>query len=141
MLVGWIATLACYMPFNGITVKILGGNVTDFPQFTNPIVHLAINVLILALMVVYPSASVVLKWKASNLTHRGIVSSGPYRYVRHPAYVTKNFAWWLATLPALSAAWTQSWWDVFLVIGSSRRLGRDLCVARADGRRPPAVCR
>ncbi len=118
-LVGWIAAIACYPPFNGITVKILGGNVNDFPQFLNPIVHLLINGMILALMVIYASASVALKWKASNLTHRGIVAEGPYRYVRHPAYVSKNIAWWLATLPAVSVAATQSWWAVFLIIGSS----------------------
>jgi len=118
-LVGWVAAIACYPPFNGITVKILGGNVNDFPQFSNPSVHLLINGMILALMAVYASASVALKWKASNLTHRGIVASGPYRYVRHPAYVTKNLAWWLATLPALSVACTQSWWAAFLIFGSS----------------------
>ena len=118
-LVGWIATIACYPPFNGITVKILGGNVNDFPQFDHPIFHLLVNGLILALMLVYASASVALKWKASNLTHRGIVASGPYRYVRHPAYMTKNCAWWLATLPALSVAATQSWGAVFLIVGSS----------------------
>ncbi|CAN0316416.1 unnamed protein product, partial [Phaeothamnion confervicola] len=118
-LVGWVAAIACYPPFNGITVNILGGNVNDFPQFSNPILHLSINGLILALMLIYASASVALKWKASNLTHRGIVCGGPYRYVRHPAYVTKNIAWWLATVPALSAASTQSWWAMFLIVGSS----------------------
>lgn len=118
-LVGWITAIACYPPFNGITVKILGGNVNDFPQFSHPVTHLLINGTILALMAIYASASLALKWKASNLTHRGIVTHGAYRYVRHPAYVTKNLAWWLATIPAISAANAQSWWAVFLIVGSS----------------------
>jgi len=38
-------------------------------------------------------ASVSLGFKASNLTNRGIVRSGPYQYVRHPAYVAKLMIW------------------------------------------------
>ena len=53
--------------------------------------------------VVYSWASVALGFKASNLTNRGIVSHGPYRFVRHPAYATKNFAWWIGALPGLYA--------------------------------------
>lgn len=116
---GWAVTLACYPPFNGITVKILGGNVADFPQFGNPLIHLTLNGLLLFAMAVYASASVALKWKASNLTHRGIVSSGPYRYVRHPAYVAKNLAWWIASTPAFLSAAEHSWWNGLLVVGAA----------------------
>jgi protein-S-isoprenylcysteine O-methyltransferase Ste14 len=35
----------------------------------------------------------------SNLTHRGIISTGPYAYVRHPAYAAKNFSWWCVMFP------------------------------------------
>ena len=37
--------------------------------------------------------------KCSNLTNRGIVTRGPYRFVRHPAYISKNLAWWITLIP------------------------------------------
>lgn len=107
-LLGWVVALACYPPFNQITAQVLGGNIADFPQFESPAVHLVVNGLMLVLMAVYTSASVALNLKASNLTHRGIVDRGPYRFVRHPAYVAKNLAWWLGSLPALGLAWDRS---------------------------------
>jgi protein-S-isoprenylcysteine O-methyltransferase Ste14 len=38
-------------------------------------------------------ASISLGFKASNLTNRGIVKTGPYRFVRHPAYAAKVLIW------------------------------------------------
>ncbi|MGH7434981.1 MAG: isoprenylcysteine carboxylmethyltransferase family protein, partial [Polyangiaceae bacterium] len=34
-------------------------------------------------------------------THRGILTNGPYRFTKHPAYVSKNLSWWLASVPFL----------------------------------------
>jgi protein-S-isoprenylcysteine O-methyltransferase Ste14 len=107
-LLGWAAALLCYPPFNAITSRVLGYQVSDFPQFDDPTAHLLLNVLLLALMAVYASASVALGLKASNLTHRGIVARGPYAVVRHPAYTCKNMAWWIAAAPLVSAAFAQS---------------------------------
>jgi len=39
----------------------------------------------------------------SNLTHRGILTNGPYRFTKHPAYITKNLSWWLISIPFLHA--------------------------------------
>jgi protein-S-isoprenylcysteine O-methyltransferase Ste14 len=52
-------------------------------------------------MTIFAWSSVSLGFKASNLTNRGIVTHGPYRFVRHPAYAAKNLAWWLGALPTL----------------------------------------
>jgi len=49
--------------------------------------------LISLLWGIFAWASVALGFKASNLTNRGIVASGPYRFVRHPAYVAKVLIW------------------------------------------------
>jgi protein-S-isoprenylcysteine O-methyltransferase Ste14 len=35
----------------------------------------------------------------SNLTHRGVVTKGPYYFTRHPAYITKICAFFLIALP------------------------------------------
>ncbi len=42
---------------------------------------------------IFAWASIALGFKASNLTNRGIISSGPYRFVRHPAYTAKVLIW------------------------------------------------
>ncbi len=49
-------------------------------------------------------ATVVFGIRFSNLTHRGILTHGPYAWSKHPAYVSKNLFWWLASLPFLSAS-------------------------------------
>lgn len=107
-LLGWAAALLCYPPFNSVTSAVLGSQVSDFPQFDDATAHLVLNVLLLSLMAVYASASVALGWKASNLTHRGIVSRGPYAWIRHPAYTCKNIAWWIGSIPLVSAAFGES---------------------------------
>lgn len=101
---GWAAALLCYPPFNSLSTTVLGSQLTEFPRFDNPTVHLVLNGLLLALMAVYTAASVALGWKASNLTHRGIVARGPYAFVRHPAYMCKNMAWWIGSVPLVSLA-------------------------------------
>lgn len=35
----------------------------------------------------------------SNLTYRGLIAHGPYRYTKHPSYIGKNIYWWLHTVP------------------------------------------
>lgn len=110
-LLGWAAALVCYPPFNAVSSAILGSQLSDFPKFDNPTAHLVLNFTMLALMAIYASASVALGFKASNLTHRGIVASGPYRLVRHPAYTCKNMAWWIGSIPLVSQAFDHSWFD------------------------------
>ena len=40
----------------------------------------------------------------SNLTYLGIITNGPYRFTRHPAYLAKNTFWWCATMPFLATS-------------------------------------
>ncbi len=117
-LLGWAAALLCYPPFNFVTGKILGSQVSDFPQFENPTVHLALNLALIALMAIYSWASVALGLKASNLTHRGIVACGPYAVIRHPAYVCKNIAWWISAIPLVSIAFGHSFGEGVLSLAS-----------------------
>lgn len=107
-LMGWTAAMICYPPFNHYTGLILGSPVSDFPRFDDPMVHVGLNVALLVLMATYASASVALGWKASNLTHRGVVASGPYRVIRHPAYTCKNMAWWIGAIPLVVAEFSTS---------------------------------
>jgi len=114
---GWFICLICYPPFNDMTLRFLEWQSSDFPYFSNDIVHIGVNVVLLSALATYSWASVALGFKCSNLTNRGIVSHGPYAFVRHPAYAAKNFAWWLGALPTLAA---------LIVSGNWRALGYSL---------------
>ncbi|MDD2515849.1 MAG: isoprenylcysteine carboxylmethyltransferase family protein [Candidatus Gracilibacteria bacterium] len=98
---GWIVCLACYPPFNTATANILAWYSSDFPQFSNITLHIIMNLAFLFLMGIYARASICLNFKASNLTNRGIVSYGVYKYVRHPAYLCKNTARIIGALPII----------------------------------------
>lgn len=115
---GWGSALLCYPPFVLISQAALGWPSADFPRFAHPAAHLGLNALVLALMAGYAWASVALGFKASNLTHRGIVARGPYAVVRHPAYACKCLAWWIGTAALILAAVPQAWWKVPLLISS-----------------------
>ena len=86
---------------------------------------------------VYAWATLALGLRASNLTNRGIVTTGPYRWLRHPAYVAKNLSWWIGATPlVVKFASTRS-------LASGPRdpghggLERDLRAAGADRRATP----
>lgn len=100
-LLAWLVALACYPPFNSL-VGMLLPTVNGPLLFSNPVVLGVLLVLQALLFAFYVSASVALGFKASNLTNRGIVTYGPYRIIRHPAYAAKNLAWFLQRLPYLT---------------------------------------
>jgi protein-S-isoprenylcysteine O-methyltransferase Ste14 len=107
---GWFICLACYPPFNDFTGRFLEWQSSDFPHFANDFVHLTVNVVLLLALAIFSWASIALGFKASNLTNRGIVTHGPYAFVRHPAYAAKNLAWWLGALPTLGMMLADGSW-------------------------------
>lgn len=104
-LAGWVAALVCYEPFwslignrylaygSGLTWGVWLG--------ARPVAYALWGSAILLLTAVYVWATVVFGARFSNLTHRGIITSGPYRFVKHPAYLAKNLSWWLISVPFL----------------------------------------
>ena len=98
---GWLVCLACYPPFN----PVLG---TYLPLETGPQLiasetgHLLLRGATVFLFAIYAAATVSFGFKFSNLTNRGIVTRGPYRFVRHPAYLCKCMAWWLEHIPTMT---------------------------------------
>ncbi len=117
-LFGWIVVLACYPPFNGITSQMIGWYSSDMPNFNNEYLRYPAAIAALVLMAIYSWASVALNFKASNLTNRGIVTWGPYRYVRHPAYAAKNMAWWIGSVPIVSQLYYAGWSQFLFALGS-----------------------
>lgn len=107
---GWFICLVCYPPFNDLTLRFLEWQSSDFPQFANDFVHVTINAFVLIALALFSWASIALGLKASNLTNRGIVTHGPYAFVRHPGYAAKNLAWWLGASPAIGTALASGQW-------------------------------
>ncbi|MCE9644315.1 hypothetical protein K8Q93_03695 [Candidatus Parcubacteria bacterium] len=100
---GWIAALLCYPPFNGaIMERFFPWYPNLYSSFGSPEATLVAYVFILLALFVYLWGTLALGTKCSNLTNRGIVSHGPYAWIRHPHYASKNLAWWIALLPVMS---------------------------------------
>ena len=107
-LAGWVAALLCYPPF---AWGVLGnGNMLAYEVHTpgwvhwfdgNPFLLSLWGAWLVFLTAVYAWATVAFGIRFSNLTYRGVLTNGPYRFTRHPAYVSKNLFWWSATLPFL----------------------------------------
>ena len=106
-LAGWVAALICYPPF----VLMGGGGPLDYHAggaewdvWTQG--HIGLQWLLggwlVLLTALYAWATVVFGIRFSNLTHRGILTHGPYRWTRHPAYLSKNLFWWFSSLPFLT---------------------------------------
>lgn len=112
----WTAALMCYPPFlimsDGGPLDYRPGT-ADWTQWLAgyPWLLAANGALMVALTGIYAWATVAFGLRFSNLTHRGILTHGPYALSRHPAYLSKNLFWWLATIPMLST--TGSWVDAF----------------------------
>jgi protein-S-isoprenylcysteine O-methyltransferase Ste14 len=102
---GWFVALICYPPFNDATSKILGWGSQDYADYGNRTLTIVMMSLTTLLFLIYVWASVALNLRASNLTNRGIVSSGPYRFIRHPAYICKNLHWIILGLPLARLHW------------------------------------
>ncbi len=106
---GWTAALICYPPF----ILMNPGGPLDYHMGSGEWTHwLADYPLAMALMGlwlafltgVYAWATVAFGLRFSNLTHRGILTHGPYAWTKHPAYVAKNLYWWCAVLPFLATS-------------------------------------
>ena len=104
-MLGWIAALVCYEPF----WSLIGRQYLAYQGAINwvgwlghsPLLYGAWGLLILFLTAIYVWATVAFGGRFSNLTHRGIITNGPYRWTKHPAYIAKNLSWWLISVPFL----------------------------------------
>jgi protein-S-isoprenylcysteine O-methyltransferase Ste14 len=104
---GWVVALVCYQPF----YSVIGNFYLKYDEFTIgwqawlsgfPAVQAAWAVGIVVLTMIYALSTVAFGLRFSNLTHRGIITSGPYRFTKHPAYLSKNLSWWLISVPFIS---------------------------------------
>lgn len=90
---GWLVCLWCYPPFNVFSFKPFDYPLVDISISSPQWVHAVMTCVITSLWGIFAWASAALCFKGSNLTNRGIVKSGPYCFVRHPAYTAKVLIW------------------------------------------------
>jgi isoprenylcysteine carboxyl methyltransferase (ICMT) family protein YpbQ len=99
---GWMVTMICYSPLAEIVGRMLVFEWRrDWIVLTQewPVVQAVWLMMIACCLVVYAWATVELGPRFSNLSYRGTVESGPYRLMKHPAYVSKVASFWLITVP------------------------------------------
>ena len=110
---GWVVALICYEPFWTLTYgTFLAYDNDNFAWgnwlWANPLLYSLWAGAIIMLLLLYAGSTMTFGLRFSNLTHRGILTNGPYRYCKHPAYVSKNISWWLIAVPFIAEG---SVWD------------------------------
>ncbi|NBO18320.1 MAG: DUF1295 domain-containing protein [Proteobacteria bacterium] len=106
---GWLVCLACYDPFNGIFLSLYAdyrGHDERWIEWLEPmntyLLMLWGGMTFLAILV-YSVAGMNFGVRFSNLTHRGVMTNGMYRYTKHPEYISKNWFWWTTFIPFTAA--------------------------------------
>lgn len=104
-LMGWVVAVICYPPFWAVVSTSYLPYGHDRPWGVllagHPVLYTAWGASIIFCVFVYVWSTVAFGIRFSNLTHRGIITSGPYRWTKHPAYLAKNASWWLVGIPFL----------------------------------------
>ncbi|HUO79179.1 MAG TPA: isoprenylcysteine carboxylmethyltransferase family protein [Steroidobacteraceae bacterium] len=102
-MLGWVSALVCYQPFYSIIGRYYLQYDGDLPWSRWlapwPLLRDGWGIAILVLSAIYALSTVAFGLRFSNLTHRGIITGGPYRFTKHPAYLSKNLSWWLISVP------------------------------------------
>jgi protein-S-isoprenylcysteine O-methyltransferase Ste14 len=117
---GWVVALACYQPFYSVIGRFYL-QYDDNTYWDNwlqnwPAVRVGWAAVIIALTLIYSLCTVSFGLRFSNLTHRGIITGGPYRFTKHPAYLAKNLSWWLISVPFVSEqGWSAALRNCFLL--------------------------
>lgn len=101
---GWATALICYEPFwTFFYGAYFSYNLDEYYWGhwlqDSPLVYSIWGTAILLLLFLYMLSHTAFGIRFSNLTHRGIITNGLYRYSKHPAYVAKNALWWLVAVP------------------------------------------
>ena len=104
---GWLVCLLCYPPLIWVfqQVKQQTNDLvwTDWLQPDQPLFWFWAAAVTLTWLV-YWLSTLHFGLRFANLSWRGLVNTGPYRWVRHPAYLSKNLYWWLYLVPFYGVA-------------------------------------
>lgn len=100
---GWIVAMLCYEPFWSVFSRQYIAY--DSPPLWGewlepyPAAKFAWAVVLLLTLAVFSGSTVAFGYRFSNLTHRGVLTNGPYRFTKHPAYISKIVSFWMIFVP------------------------------------------
>lgn len=101
-MLGWVVCLICYPPFQMVLgIYYAAPGEREVLQFSNQWLISMFTAMMVASYIVYMASTLWFGVRFSNLTNRGIIRKGPFAFIRHPAYASKNFAWWCVMFPAI----------------------------------------
>jgi len=99
---GWVVCIFCYPPFNNYLGLYYSAPSESMILRGEEQWLVAVFTIMMTLSyLVYMAATLWFGVRFSNLTNRGIIRKGPFAIIRHPAYASKNFAWWCVMFPAI----------------------------------------
>jgi len=118
---GWAVTLICYPLFITFVLIAIPFYTNDMAFFKNQEITFIVRIFLLLVMTFKIWSIAALGAKCSNLTNRGIVTKGPYKWVRHPHYLAKLIVWWVTLIPAFALYdfWiigTMVFWTVIYIL-------------------------
>lgn len=120
---GWVVCLVCYAPF--LVLMQYTRELADYTSWTNWLdkdqwLYWVWAFLITITWFGYWVSTACFGLRFSNLSWRGLVNWGPYRYVKHPAYLSKNLYWWLHAVPFIGfTSFSDLLLKVFVLVGIS----------------------
>lgn len=98
---GWFICIICYPPFLYFYQILLSqaDNYTWGDWAAGHWYYYPWMCLVILFWLLYWFSHAHFGFKFSNLTWRGLIDEGLYKYFKHPAYLFKNIYWWLYTVP------------------------------------------
>ncbi len=113
----WAINLCCYPPINaalfGAWVRYVPAAETGivyqgmpawaFHTQWDPFLLLAVGMLVILFAVIHLWGEAIVGIRAANISMRGIITTGPFAFTRHPIYVSKCFQWAVLYFPIINA--------------------------------------
>ena len=99
---GWLGCMVCYAPLVVITELFthqVDAYIWSYWLSSDQIMYWVWGGVLTFTWLVYWFSTLSFGFRFSNLSWRGLVDKGAYRYLKHPAYLSKNIYWWLHTVP------------------------------------------
>ena len=114
---GWAINFSCYPPLNAaifgawvryapasdVSQVYQGDPAWAYYTLSNPALLYAVGGVIIFFALIHLWGEAIVGIRAANSSSRGIITTGPFRFTRHPIYVSKCFQWAFLYFPVLNA--------------------------------------
>jgi protein-S-isoprenylcysteine O-methyltransferase Ste14 len=97
---GWVVTIICYVPFYSFLAYVFPNASQDFAFYKSQEITFVVRLLLSLILVLKTITIFNLGLRSSNLTYRGLVTTGIYGLIRHPHYAFKLMLWWIGLIPS-----------------------------------------